>query len=154
MTAAMKATTNRLLRRLHLYAGTFFAPAILFFAVSGGLQTFRLTELPGAPAWTRWLDSVHKDQSAPRPKRPHAATPPTAASPPASRPSSTEPAGESKAARHDPLALKIFVALMSLGLTVSTGLGIAVALSIASLRRVSLILLAAGTVLPVVLLLV
>ncbi len=143
----MKATTNRQLRRLHLYSGMFFAPAILFFAVSGGVQTFRLTELPGAPAWTRWLDSVHKDQAPPRaPSDP--APPHRRRRRPAQPLARREPgaAGQRpKPARHDPLALKIFVALMSLGLIFSTGLGIAVALSIASLRRTSLVLLAAGS---------
>ena len=32
------------LRRLHLYLGVFFAPMLLFFAVSGLWQTFRLND--------------------------------------------------------------------------------------------------------------
>ncbi len=138
----MKAATQRSLRRVHLYVGMFFAPAILFFAVSGGVQTFRLTEQPGAPAWTQWLASLHKDQAAPRPPRPAAA-----------RPARGHDAPRPSQPRHDPLALKIFVALMSVGLTLSTALGIVIAWSLPALRRGSLIALAAGVVLPLVLLL-
>jgi len=32
------------LRRLHLYLGVFFAPMLLFFAISGIWQTFRLND--------------------------------------------------------------------------------------------------------------
>ena len=32
------------LRQIHLYLGTFFAPMLLFFAVSGIWQTFRLND--------------------------------------------------------------------------------------------------------------
>jgi len=31
-------------RRLHLYLGTFFAPMVIFFAISGLWQTFRLND--------------------------------------------------------------------------------------------------------------
>ncbi len=138
----MKAATQRSLRRVHLYLGMFFAPAILFFAISGAMQTFRLSELPGAPAWTQWLASIHKDQAAPRPKPPRDAAAPARARP--DRP---------RAPRHDPLALKIFVAVMALGLTLSTGLGMVIALSLPALRRGATIALAAGTLLPLALLL-
>ena len=138
----MKATTQRALRRVHLYLGTFFAPAILFFAISGGIQTYRLTELPQAPAWSQWLSSLHKDQAAPRLRKPR---PPVAAGPPVR----DHPAE----ARHDPALLKAFVALMSVGLAGSTLLGIAVALALPGQRRTALVLLAAGTLLPLALIL-
>ncbi len=139
----MKATTQRTLRRIHLYLGTFFAPAILFFAVSGGVQTFRLTERPGAPAWVQWLPSLHKDQAAPRPPRPR----PAVTRHDDSHDRSPAPA------RHDPFALKVFVGIMSLGLAASTLLGIAVALAMPGQRRTALALLAAGTLLPLALIL-
>jgi len=54
------------IRQLHLYMGTLFAPAILFFAFTGALQTFGLHE--GArgsnstpPAWIAQLAQVHKN---------------------------------------------------------------------------------------------
>ncbi|MBV8970656.1 MAG: hypothetical protein JO290_00015 [Sphingomonadaceae bacterium] len=126
-----------------MYLGTFFAPAILFFAISGGVQTYRLTELPQAPAWSQWLSSLHKDQAAPRPRKPRPAA--TGRAPVRDHPAD--------AARRDPAALKAFVALMSLGLAASTLLGIAVALALPNQRRTALLLLAAGTLLPLALIL-
>ena len=37
-----KNDTLKLFRTLHLYIGTFIAPALLFFAFTGALQTFSL----------------------------------------------------------------------------------------------------------------
>jgi hypothetical protein len=64
------------LRTLHHYLGVFFAPAILFFAFSGALQTFSLHENHGGgpykpPAWIVVLASIHKDQTLPHPKGHH-----------------------------------------------------------------------------------
>ena len=68
----MKASTQRTLRQYHHYIGVFLAPAILLFAISGALQTFRLTEAKGyggpPPNWMVWLAAVHKDQAPPREK--------------------------------------------------------------------------------------
>ena len=43
----MTPQTLRTLRKLHHYFGVVLAPAILFFAISGGLQTFRLQQASG-----------------------------------------------------------------------------------------------------------
>lgn len=139
----MKPATNRRLRQFHHYLGIFFAPAILLFAVSGALQTFRLNEVKGAPAWMGWIATVHKDQETPQPRPPR---------PPEERPRTPRPAPA--APKHDPIALKVFVAIMSIGLIASTVLGVAIALSIRSMRRVSLVMLVLGTLLPLALLLV
>ena len=59
----MNAQTMRRIRQLHLYIGVFFLPAILFFAISGGLQAFRLQQASGwdgAPP-PAWMGSVHID---------------------------------------------------------------------------------------------
>ncbi len=138
----MKPATNRRLRQVHHYLGVFFAPLIVFFALSGAIQTFRLNEAPGAPAWMGWIASVHKNQTTPRPRvaRPEGERP---------RPPRAEPA----APRHDPFALKVFVGIMSLALIASSLLGVAIALSIRSMRIVSLVMLALGTLLPLALLL-
>lgn len=135
----MKPATNRRLRAIHHYLGVFFAPAIVFFAVSGGLQTFRLNEASGyggpPPAWMVWVASVHKNQTTPRPPPHDAGGRPRRGAGPA------EP-------RRSILLLKVFTAIMALGLTASALLGIAIALSVRSLRRGALIMLALGTVLP------
>ncbi len=68
--SALSSRANWLkqVRQLHLYLGTFFAPSILFFALTGALQLFGLHEgHPGEkyqpPAWVAKLGSIHKDQT-------------------------------------------------------------------------------------------
>lgn len=141
----MKASTNRRLRQTHNWLGLLFAPAILLFAISGALQTFRLQEVKGyggtPPGWIVWIASVHKDQVQPRPK---------ADKPKPDRPAGAAPA--KKPPQPSALPLKIFVGIMSIGLVFSTLLGCVVALGNRAARRTSLLLLAAGTGLPLALL--
>jgi hypothetical protein len=157
----MKATTQRTLRQYHHYIGVFLAPAILLFAVSGTVQTFRLNEEKGwggtPPTWMVWVASFHKDQTPPHDKP----------AKPAAQPAQTAPAAHDDADHHEhaedsapapsiqkhpsPLPLKIFVVLMALGLITSTLLGVTIALNNRSMRRVSIIMLVIGTVLPLTL---
>jgi hypothetical protein len=142
----------RKVRQIHNYVGLFFAPMILLFALSGALQTFRLQEThdPTAPPparWIVWMASVHKDQQPPRdqPKRP----------PPPSGAHTEQHRAPPPATRRllSPLPLKIFVTALSIGLILSTLLGITIALTNPLTRRVSIFLLAAGTIMPLLLLL-
>ncbi|MDH7970845.1 hypothetical protein QH494_01520 [Sphingomonas sp. AR_OL41] len=156
----MKAQTQRALRKYHHYIGVFLAPAILLFSISGALQTFRLNEEKGwggtPPTWMVWVAAVHKDQSPPREKR--AAPKPVAPAPTAAgtddRDHDATPAAKAPAPakRPSPLPLKIFVVLMAIGLIVSTLLGVTIALNNRATRRVSILMLIAGAVLPCVLL--
>jgi len=60
----------RLIRRLHLYLGCFFAPLLLFYVATGWYQTFnphRTKGLGEAEGWMGKLRSVHVDQIYPRP---------------------------------------------------------------------------------------
>jgi hypothetical protein len=159
----MKATTQRTLRQYHHYIGVFLAPAILFFAVSGAFQTFRLTEEKGyggtPPSWLVWVAAVHKDQAPPHEK---------AAGPKPAAAADHHDADDHDSDHHDdaapaakapapakgpsPLPLKIFVVLMALGLIISTSLGVTIALNNRAMRRISMVMLAAGAVLPCVLL--
>ncbi|MBT2187004.1 hypothetical protein [Sphingobium nicotianae] len=149
----MNARTMRRLRQLHHYVGLFLAPAILLFSLSGALQTFRLQEEKGyggpPPGWIVWMASVHKDQSLPRPKPEKASHAPDgkAQAPMTGAP---KPAGPKKGWM---LPLKIFVALLAIGLMISTLLGMAIALVNRTTRRTSVILLVAGTIVPLSLLL-
>ncbi|MGU3389707.1 hypothetical protein [Sphingomonas sp. M1A8_2b] len=150
----MKAQTMRRVRRYHFYLGMFFAPGILLFALSGALQTFRLQEAKGyggtPPGWIVWMASVHKDQSLPREKQ---EAPRAAKS--SAMPAKPSRGGEDRPfARISPLPLKIFVAVMAVGLLLSALLGIVVALTSRTMRRTAVYLLAAGTILPLLLLLV
>jgi hypothetical protein len=152
----MRPQTLRRLRELHHYVGVFLTPAILFFAVSGAVQTFRLSEDKGwggpPPAAFVWMASVHKDQTLPHAKPEK----------PAAKADAAKPAKADGDHDHDhqaprgpsPLPLKIFVVLVALGLIVSTLLGITIALNNRAMRRTSILMLIAGTVLPLLLLLV
>lgn len=146
----MRPNTLRTLRRYHHYLGLFFAPMILLFSVSGALQTFRLQEARGyggtPPNWIVWLASVHKDQGPPRAPRADKPKAPGEAAKPRSE---GERAGPK---RPSPLPLKIFVVALAIALAFSTITGVVIALSIRSMRRVSIALLVAGTVVPIALL--
>ena len=148
----MKPATMRKVRQIHNYVGLFFAPMILLFALSGALQTFRLQEThdpaaPPPPRWIVWMASVHKDQQPPREEPKHRPAPPPGAHAEHHAPPS---------ASHrllSPLPLKIFVTTLSIGLILSTLLGITIALNNPLTRRISIILLAAGMIVPLLLLL-
>ena len=163
----------RLLRNIHHWMGVFFAPTILFFAFSGALQTFSLHENKGGgpyqpPAWIVAIASIHKDQALPHPRagRHHAEADdhdhdaPAArgehdAKAPAAKPDADadhDADAAPKESRPSPLPLKIFVLLLSIGLMVSTVLGVWIALKMRAMRRLTLLLLAAGTVVPIALL--
>ena len=143
----MKLATNRRLRQLHHYVGVFFAPAIIFFALTGALQTFGFHEArdgSGPPAkWIAWAASVHKDQAVPHPHL---------GSNPAPR-DDADHRGPTKHKEDSAMPLKVFVGLMAIGLIASALLGVAIALSVRSMRRFSIVMLALGTVLPLALLL-
>jgi hypothetical protein len=141
----MKAQTMRSLRKYHHYIGVFFAPALILFSVSGALQTFRLTQASGygsaPPAAFVWLASVHKDQALPQ----------VEVQKPSKKPTSRVEKGQPPTPSST-LALKFFVVLLSIGLIVSTILGVIIALNNRGTRRISIAMLVAGSVLPVVLL--
>lgn len=137
------------IRQLHLYLGTFFAPAIMFFCLTGALQTFGLHENKNGavhPAWIAKLAEIHKDQR-------FSNVPPK----PPARPANATPKPDGGAARPapqgpSPLPLKIFVLFMAVGLITTSVLGIYMAFKYNRDKRVIWGLLAAGTLFPVVLL--
>ena len=145
----MRPKTMQALRRYHLYVGMIFAPAIIFFSFSGAIQTIGWQDDPAPPAWIKTIASIHKKQTMPKARKPR----PQAAAP--------APEGGAAARREEPAAqgpspipLKIFTVLLSIGLILSAGLGVAIALANRSTRRMSTIMLAIGLILPPLLLLV
>ena len=117
------------IRQLHLWLGILFSPLIIFFAFSGALQTFNLhdSEKSGsyvAPAWIAKIAEVHKNQRLVHER----GVPPS-------------------------LLLKGLVALMAVGLIVSSVSGIYMAFRFGRDRRLIWGLLTAGIVLPALLLL-
>jgi hypothetical protein len=149
-------------RKWHSYSGAFFAPAILFFAATGALQTFNLHKpQPGyqPPALIQALASMHKNQNlkvkyldapkavgpdGPRLGRRGKARDVQAADAPAPVQSSLSFAAQT--------ALKIFAVLISIGLAATTLLGLWMSWN--TTRRTAVLLwFAAGAILPMALML-
>ena len=119
-------------RLVHLYLGVFTAPALLFFAITGGLQTFSLHETTrgssyAPPRWLAVTAQLHKKQTMDVPVHklrpavdPAAERAANAAPVPMARPAVE--AAKPKAG--NPLPLKIFTALVALGLALSTLTGL------------------------------
>lgn len=159
-----KAAILRAVRQIHFYFGVFIAPSLIFFAISGALQTFNLHESGKGsdyqpPRWVVTLSQIHKDQraSAPprKPDRPAQSTPSSTRGPSAvadrpGSPSGATPASSAK--KHNPLPLKIFFLLVSLGLITSAFTGIYMAYSYGRGAMLVSLLLLAGLVIPVMLL--
>jgi hypothetical protein len=148
--AALMAT-----RVWHSYSGAFFAPAILFFSITGAFQTFNLHKpLPGyrPPAMLQALASMHKNQNLhvkytddPAPK----------AAKSGKRAKADQPDDTPLPPLTSVIAqwvLKVFAALVSVGLAATTVLGLYMAWQ-TSRRRAVLLWFAAGMVLPMLVML-
>jgi hypothetical protein len=144
------------IRYTHLYLGVFIAPALLFFAFTGALQTFSFHETTRGssykpPAWIVTLAQIHKKQTmtvTPKKASPDAdAGKPKADKPKAERPRQPEMAAKS----HHPLPLKFFFLLVSVGLFTSTLSGIYMSYRYARNKAVVTSLLVAGVILPIAL---
>jgi hypothetical protein len=168
------ASTLKLFRQAHLYIGIFIAPAILFFAFTGVLQTFNLHESGHGrenytpPMWVVKLSRLHKDQTIVIPQRkapadrpakapkaapvaPDGAAPAAKAAPAdASKPSTPPPTPPPPQKTH--LPMKIFFLLVSLGLFSSTLTGTYMAYKYNRSKLVVTGLLVAGIVVPLLLL--
>ncbi len=160
----------RSLRKIHLWVGIFTTPALVFFAVTGTMQTFSLHETtPGSsykpPQWIATLAQVHKKQTTAVPVR--KSRPPAVegapddrrkggakatASPVQEKPNSA-PAGEpARPAQKSHLPLKIFFLLVSVSLLISTATGIYMSYKYSHNWWALTGLLVAGVLIPVVLL--
>ena len=116
------------IRQIHFYLGVLFAPMIIFFALSGALQTFRLQESPKGstytpPSWIVLFADIHKDQRA--------------AHGPGVRPS---------------FPLKWFVVVMAVGLISTSMLGVYMAFKYNRDKRLVIGLMILGLVVPLALL--
>jgi len=137
-------------RMWHSYAGAFFAPAILFFSVTGAFQTFNLHKpMPGyhPPEVLQALSSMHKNQNLlvkyaddPSPK-----TGKRTKADKADKPDDTPSLPLSSVIAQ--WMLKVFAAMVSVGLIVTTALGLYMSWQ-TSRRRTVLCCFAAGMVLP------
>ena len=135
------------LRLVHRYMGVFFSPAILFFSFTGALQTLDLHSPNKStgyvpPAWLVEVAQLHKKQTLNLNKA-------------KTKPTQTESVSQDSAVdkknelpRKSALPLKWFVVVMSVGLVLTTFLGIYMAFRFAGAPRVVWGILAAGTFLP------
>lgn len=163
-------TVLKYLRLIHLYVGVFIAPALLFFAFTGALQTFSLHETTRGsnykpPAWAVMLAQIHKKQTpiVPVKKAPPAdkstdkavpeKTPDdkrqSAPSAPFQPSSSSSDVGAPKP--HNALPLKYFFLLVSIGLFTSTLSGLYMSYKFIRNRKLITSLLLAGTIVPILL---
>ena len=164
----MTPSTLKLIRQLHLYMGVFSAPALLFFAFTGALQTFSLHETTRGsdykpPAWAVTLGQLHKKQTI--------ELPPRRSSPPPSSDKGTSDKGKvgtpativkasaTTAAPMTPapkershLPMKIYFLLVAIGLFVSTLTGVTMAYKYNRSKVVVTSLLLAGIIIPLLLL--
>ena len=145
----MKAQTLRKIRQFHNYIAVFFAPAILFFAFTGGLQTAGLHERHGDTAPPRWIVSIanlHEHQMLAG----HRHAGPSDGKPRGATPGAPAPGGGHETEQFVPV--KPFVLLLAIGLFVTTALGLVIAVATPSTRRMSWILIVAGIAVPLLLL--
>jgi hypothetical protein len=152
------ASLLKLIRQLHLYLGVFIAPSILFFAITGAMQSLNLHEtLPGRnykPAtWIMVLAQVHKKQTielrkphSEKPEEPNKAVKIDKPATPVKAPDIAAPAPKSH------LPLKIFCALVSLTLAFSTVSGLYMAYTYNRSKLMIGGLLLAGIAIPLLLL--
>ncbi len=157
-------TVLKYLRLIHLYVGVFIAPALLFFAFTGALQTFSLHETTRGssykpPAWAVMLAQIHKKQTpvvpvrkVPPPDKPaeKAATAQSPAKESASD-AAPKPIDTTAPKPHNALPLKIFFLLVAIGLFVSTLSGLYMSYKYIRNRRLITAILLAGIIVPIVL---
>lgn len=135
-----------LLRKIHVYIAVFVAPTMMFFALTGALQTFRIADKPDASDLLIKLTHVHRDDQFMKPaaKKP----PPKPAE--AARPA--EPKKPAQAPPKSKAALQWFFATVALAFIVSTLIGLWMALAYNKDRVLLWLLLIAGAAAPVLIL--
>ena len=149
-------------RLTHLYFGVFIAPALIFFAFTGALQTFSLHETTRGsnykpPAWAATLAQIHKKQTTvvpvrklPPPERERPTDKAAPAQPGAAIPVPS-PAATPAPRAHHAMPLKIFFLVVSIGLFLSTLSGLYMSYKYIHNKSLITITLIAGTVLPIIL---
>ena len=132
------------LRQIHLYLGCLFAPVLIFFAVTGAWQLFGLhrgtKDGYRPPQVVSLLSEIHKFQHFPV-----TSTNPDTSSNPRPRPFQTS-------YNIEDTPLRYFILAASVGLVVSTILGIIMAFRFGRSRISAILCLLAGVVVPVIIL--
>jgi hypothetical protein len=150
----MLVAVLKIVRLSHLYVGVFIAPAIVFFAFTGALQTLSLhVSAKGSaykPAnWIVVLAQLHKRQTTDLP--PNKLQTPASSStvkPGAPDKTSSSEKGLDRPA-HNSLPLKIFFLVVSIGLFTSTITGLYMSYKYSRNKVLLAILFIAGIVVPI-----
>lgn len=130
------------LRQLHIYLSFFIAPALLFFAITGAFQTFRIPDEKTAPVVLQKLARVHRDDV-------YALKP----APPPKAASIEEPKKPAKAApKLSTTLVKWFFVLTSIVMVITTLMGLWMGLAYSRNRTALWLLLLAGAAVPMSLL--
>jgi hypothetical protein len=129
-------------RQLHVYLSVFVAPTLIFFCLTGMLQTFRIPDRTDAPAVMVKLAHLHRDTEFVQP-------PPKKAPPP--KPGAPKP--EPKRTAPAKFGLQTFFALASLAVVATTLLGLWMALVYNRRKGLLVGVLLLGCVLPATLVL-
>ncbi|MEO6981509.1 MAG: PepSY domain-containing protein [Edaphobacter sp.] len=155
-------------RLTHLYLGVFVAPALIFFAFTGALQTFSLHETTHGssykpPAWAVTLGQLHKKQTtvvpskklAP-PEKPASNQQADKSAPDKSAPDKSQsPASPALASTptprpHNTLPLKIFFLIVAIGLFTSSITGLYMSYKFIRNKPLITATLIAGIIAPIV----
>jgi hypothetical protein len=154
-------------RLLHLYLGVFTAPAIIFFSITGALQTFSLHETTRGsdykpPKIIAELSQLHKKQTLAMPAKkpqPPAQAKPEGDKPPADKsaidkphtPSTPGPTEAPPAKTKNLLPMKIFFLFVALSLLASTVTGLYMSYKYIRNKLLVTAYLAAGVIIPILL---
>ena len=152
------ASSLKSIRLTHHYAGVFFAPTILFFSITGGLQMFGLHETSRGssyvpPAILVHLAQLHKKGTLYSPPRKPAPSVPAKVDGQKADAPKPEAAKLPAPVIHNPLPLKIFFAATALTLMVSTFTGLFMSWRYTRRKAVAVGVLVAGIICPLILLL-
>jgi hypothetical protein len=144
------------LRQWHAYLGLFIAPSVLFLSLTGFIQIFNLHEAHGSyhpAAILEKLSAVHKDQVFEEPHDQSAAD--HDAQHAASGAGADQPAAdEDEKQSVSTYALKLFFAIVSLGLITSTLIGIWMGTTLLRRKGLAWSLVVVGAVIPIGLLVI
>jgi hypothetical protein len=159
-----KKNTLKYSRLLHLYLGVFAAPAIIFFCITGALQTFSLHETTRGssyqpPKLFMQLAQLHKKQTLvlpdkkPQPPAKTGADKPTSDKPAADKPANPtpRPTEAPPAKTKNLLPMKLFFLIISISLLTSTITGIYMAYKYVRNKLIVTACLAAGIIIPILL---
>jgi len=152
------ATLLKSIRVIHHYLGLFFAPTILFFAITGGLQMFGLHETARGssyvpPNFLVHLAQLHKKGTlyfATRKVDPSNSPKPDGIKLNGPKPDTPKPLPAPPPPNS--LPMKLFFAATALALVLSTCTGLIMSWRYARRKSTVLLTLAAGVVIPVILL--